>query len=158
MIDGSVMEFVKWFISFVIVSFVVTIIALMFQLNEVNSFHQEVNYQIERFGGLTPDALLELNYYAISNYEGVLDNAYIRNYTDESGNQPYKDQPSSGFIVAEYIPETNQYYVRAAGEEASYGSRIHYIIERRIGNLLGSPVFTPSIKGSATSHIRGQQP
>lgn len=50
MMDSAVMEFAKWFIGIIAVAFVTTMVVFLFQLNQVNNFQQEVNYQIERHG------------------------------------------------------------------------------------------------------------
>ena len=64
--EQSVMEFVKWFIGLLLVFGMVAVGIFCFQVQEVNTFKQQVNYQIERRGGLTPEAVIALEEYSDS--------------------------------------------------------------------------------------------
>ena len=65
MMEGAVMEYIKAFLGMIVGALVIVAVIFLFRLNEINTFQQEVNYQIERNGGLTDDAknaLLEIPY------------------------------------------------------------------------------------------------
>lgn len=66
--EHSIWEFTKWFIGILLIMLIASVGVIFFQLQEVNSFKQQVNYQIERKGGLTEEAIRELNDYAQENY------------------------------------------------------------------------------------------
>lgn len=68
--EQSIMEIVKWFIGLVIIMVMVSVGLFCYQLQDVNSFKQQVNYQIERRGGLTAEALKSLKEYSDKNYQG----------------------------------------------------------------------------------------
>ncbi|EMF0336545.1 hypothetical protein KCT23_002355 [Enterococcus faecium] len=70
MLEQSIMEIVKWFIGLVIIMVMVSVGLFCYQLQDVNSFKQQVNYQIERRGGLTAEALKSLKDYSDKNYQG----------------------------------------------------------------------------------------
>ena len=56
MMEGAVMEYIKAFLGMIVGALVIVAVIFLFRLNEINTFQQEVNYQIERNGGLTDDA------------------------------------------------------------------------------------------------------
>lgn len=159
MLESAVMEYVKWFIGLVAIAFVCVMVVFMFRLNEVNSFQQEVNYQIERHGGLTQEAKQALNTHTKNAYGGCLaesseDNAPCLFPDDEGGT-------SSGFFVQEYKTEGDDlvYYDRPDNEEARYGQKIDYVITRQIGNFTvgGVSLLKPSVVGSSSSRVRGSR-
>lgn len=154
MLEGAVMEYAKWFIGVISVSFVGVVVVFMFNLNEVNSMQQEVNYQIERHGGLTEDALRSLNEHAKENYGGGLaatpdDNAPLL--------FPEEGVPSSGFFIGEVKEDdgTYYYYSRSNDEPALYGTQINYALTRQIGNINGYAFFKPGVFGESASRVRG---
>lgn len=155
MMEGSVLEFVKWFLGMMILSAIITFGVFMFRLNEVNSFQQEVNYQIERHGGLTPTAMKKLNEQAKLSYGGCL---LKSNDDDKTCYDPAdKGGPSSGFAVREFkiTGTTKQYYTRGDTEKARYGDQVNYVITRSIGNIQDVSFLKPATIGSAGSRVRG---
>lgn len=62
--ESSIMEIVKWFIGLLIIGTIVAVVIFGFELGSVNNFKQQVNYQIERQGGLTPTAIANINEYS----------------------------------------------------------------------------------------------
>lgn len=157
MLEGAVMEYIKWFIGLVSIAFICVMVVFMFRLNEVNSFQQEVNYQIERHGGLTDEAKIALNAHTKNAYGGCLaespeDNAACL--------IPGEEGPSSGFFVREFVVAADgsmAYKDRSDAEQARYGTKIDYVITRQIGNLSigGESLLKPSVVGSSSSRVRG---
>jgi hypothetical protein len=158
MLEGAVMEYAKWFIGMLSVMFITVAVVFMFKLNEVNSFQQDVNYQIERHGGLTEEAKVALNDKAKMAYGGCIvtgpeDNApclFEADRNDES-------VKSSGFFIREYKTQddgSTVYYDRG-DNQARYGTEIHYVLTRQIGSISGSSFFKPSVVGTSASRVRG---
>lgn len=69
--ESSIMEFVKWFIGLLLIMMILSIAMFCMDLGNVNSFKQQVNYQIERHGGLTDAALDNINKYSENYYHGI---------------------------------------------------------------------------------------
>lgn len=69
--EATIMELVKWFIGLLLIMMMVSLAMFFFQVGNVNSFKQQVNYQIERQGGLTKTALENLNEYSEKYYNGA---------------------------------------------------------------------------------------
>lgn len=151
------MEYAKWFIGLVSIVFIAVMCVFMFKLNEVNSFQQEVNYQIERNGGLTEEAKISLNNHAKKSYGGCIaesaEDATVCLFEDDRA----AGTPSSGFFVNEFkvIGGQRQYYNRQDGDEARYGTKIEYAITRQIGNGRMLAEMTPAVIGSSASRVRG---
>ncbi|MFP7474482.1 DUF4320 family protein [Niallia taxi] len=70
MLEGAVMEFWKWIIAIFLFMTFVSFALLCIDLGNINSFKQQVNYQIERQGGLTETAVANLNEYSNKYYHG----------------------------------------------------------------------------------------
>lgn len=169
MLEGAVMEYAKWFIGIVSIMFIAVAVIFMFKLNEVNSFQQEVNYQIERHGGLTQEAKVELNQHAKMAYGGCL--AESSEYGADCLFPEPEGVESSGFFVREYKVEeedlngdgdyndenetTRYYYDRENDEKARYGTTIHYVITRQIGHIGDTSFFEPAVTGTSSSRVRG---
>lgn len=68
--EGTIMELVKWFVGLLLVMLILAITVFGIELSSVNNFKQQVNYQIERNGGLTDTALKELDEYSHKYYGG----------------------------------------------------------------------------------------
>lgn len=58
------------YLELMFVLFMVSVGLFVFQLQDINTYKQQVNYQIERKGGLTTEAIEELNDYSSNNYKG----------------------------------------------------------------------------------------
>lgn len=152
------MEYAKWFIGMLSVMFITVAVVFMFRLNEVNSFQQDVNYQIERHGGLTQEAKVALNDKAKTAYGGCLasgpeDNAPCLFEADRND----ATMKSSGFFIREYKSQEDGsavYYDRV-DEQARYGTEIHYVLIRQIGSISGASFFKPSVLGTSASRVRG---
>lgn len=54
--EGAIMEIVKWFIGILILLMLVSFTIYALNLGNINTFKQQVNYEIERHGGLTTEA------------------------------------------------------------------------------------------------------
>lgn len=159
MMDGAIMEFVKWFIGIISVAFVAMVVVFLFKLNEVNGFQQEVNYQIERHGGLTEDAMVELNDVAKRSYGGCIVETTVDGaacYFEADQND--EDVKSSGFFVMEIDERsdgTQVFRVRDEDNKASYGENINYGITRQIGSINGVSFLKPAVLGESASRVRG---
>lgn len=152
MMDNAVMEYVKWFIGLTSMVFVLILVVFLFKLNEVSGFQQEVNYQIERNGGLTSDAMASLNQIAIDNYGGCL-----MKTKDDFGCLVGSSDKSSGFFVSEIVDIGGgkyAFYDRPDGVTARYGTPVKYVIVRSIGKI-ESLIMKPSVVGESASRIRG---
>lgn len=158
MLEGAVMEYVKWFIGVLSIMFIAVAVVFMFRLNELNSFQQEVNYQIERHGGLTTEALHELDDHAKIAYGG-----YLAKSSDDNAGPLFSSdngQPSSGFFVREYVINgdgTTSYHTRGtdATDQENYGTPVRYVITRQIGDIDGVSFFKPAVFGVSASRVRG---
>ncbi|MEB8716605.1 hypothetical protein GH876_26500 [Bacillus thuringiensis] len=71
MLDGSIMTIVKWFVGLMLIMLMVAVTLFCIQLSDVNSYKQQVNYQIERHGGLTKESIQNLKEYSDSQYKGA---------------------------------------------------------------------------------------
>ncbi|KIL25100.1 hypothetical protein B4134_0516 [Bacillus safensis] len=60
MIDGLLMTFLKIYIACVSVILILDVAGFCIRMNQANDFKQQVNYQIERNGGLNSNALKEI--------------------------------------------------------------------------------------------------
>lgn len=68
--EQSIPEYVKMLFNAAYILAAVAIFAFCFRVSDVNSFKQQVNYQIERKGGLTDEAVMELKNYSNKYYGG----------------------------------------------------------------------------------------
>jgi len=68
--EQTVMEIVKWFIGILLVLTLVGVGIFTYQLQDVNSFRQVVNNQIERNGGLTLEAVEQIQEHSNEFYRG----------------------------------------------------------------------------------------
>ncbi|KYD11475.1 hypothetical protein B4102_2203 [Heyndrickxia sporothermodurans] len=70
MLESSTMEIGKHYISLFIIFSMVSLALFFSEINHANDFKQYVNYQIERNGGLTNDAMEKVNSYNQEHYGG----------------------------------------------------------------------------------------
>lgn len=152
------MEYAKWFIGLLSLMFIVVLVVFLFRLNEVNSFQQEVNYQIERNGGLTEDAKMALDEHARQSYGGCIVESPEHN-APCLFKRDANDTVTSGFFVKEFevLADGSRRYidVRANSDQARYGTKIEYAITRQIGTGKLMATMTPSVIGSSASRVRG---
>lgn len=71
--EGTVMELVKWFCGLFLIMMFISLTLFFFQFGNINSFKQQVNYQIERQGGLTESAVANINQYSNEMYNGAFE-------------------------------------------------------------------------------------
>lgn len=69
--ESAIMEIVKWFIGLFLIVLLVAVAIFCIQVANVNSYKQQVNYQIERQGGLTKIAIQSLEEYSDKHYKGA---------------------------------------------------------------------------------------
>lgn len=147
MLEGSIMEYVKWLIIIFSLFFVSVVVMGMFKLNEVNSFQQEVNYQIERNGGLTEQAIANLNDFVEEAYGSCVIGM----------DDPVPEGCKDPFRLREFVindDDSKTWYDRG-DEKAPFGTQIHYVIKRTVGQVQGMPVFEPTVIGTSASRVRG---
>lgn len=154
------MEYTKWFVGLFSLMFILVLVVFLFRLNEVNSFQQEVNYQVERHGGLTEDAKVALDEHARQAYGGCIVESSEHNAPclfpkDEN------DTVTSGFFVNEFVvvddngTPKRQFYNRPNDDQERYGTKIEYAITRQIGTGALMATMNPSVIGSSASRVRG---
>ncbi|MFJ1106840.1 hypothetical protein [Bacillus albus] len=69
--ETSIMEMAKWYIGLLLIVLIVAVTVLGIKVSNINSYKQQVNYQIERHGGLTEVAVQNLKEYSDKNYKGA---------------------------------------------------------------------------------------
>ncbi len=67
--EGFVMEVVKSFVGLIGFMLILSAATFLIQVGDVNTFKQHVNYQIERQGGLTEEAVKEISDYSKDHYD-----------------------------------------------------------------------------------------
>ncbi|MCM3113654.1 hypothetical protein [Lederbergia lenta] len=70
MLEGSTMEMGKLYISLFIIFSMVSLALFFSEINHANDYKQYVNYQIERNGGLTGEAIDKVETYNQKHYGG----------------------------------------------------------------------------------------
>lgn len=73
MIDDSIMGYAKLYISIVVILFLVAVGIFFYQLQQANNFTQYVNYQVQRHGGLTTEAITKIDDYNDEHYNGIFE-------------------------------------------------------------------------------------
>ncbi|RBP59282.1 hypothetical protein DES36_1197 [Alkalibaculum bacchi] len=68
--EATIMEIVKWFIGLLLLAMLLAAAIFFIEVGGVNPFKQQVNYQIERNGGLTENAITNINTYSENYYDG----------------------------------------------------------------------------------------
>lgn len=68
--EGAIMEIVKWFIGMLMLLVILAFTIFAINTSSVNTFKQQVSYEIERNGGLTQDAINNLHEYSEEFYGG----------------------------------------------------------------------------------------
>lgn len=175
MMEGAIMEYVKWFIGIMSLVFVTMLTVLLFRLNEINTFQQEVNYQIERNGGITAAVKEELNAYAENEFEGYisfnlhevkpLDDVYdIRDNGEVVHKGRVNDKEAevfgfSGFTLVEVaeneeLNDGTLYIVDRKDEKAHYGTPVKYVLKRHVGRIIEFSL-DPVVIGESASRVRG---
>lgn len=169
MMEGAIMEYVKWFIGIMSGFFTLLLVIFLFQLNEINTFQQEVNYQIERHGGLTTEAKSDLSRYAETQHNGYVSFSLENNkpspgvhnvvdgkVVDSSG----EVLAFSGFSLVEVEADANSsdlvVYHRGsdADDQERYGEPIMYALKRHVGSI-GDFTLEPVVMGESASRVRG---
>lgn len=170
MMEGAIMEYVKWMIGIFGLLIIIGIVILLFRMGEINGFQQEVNYQIERHGGLTEDAYVALDNYTRDSYNGCLEVFLSEDgaYSDECLLPQSSDTKivngketivvgSSGFSVHEIkdTPTGKAWVTDRGDKQAKYGTQIDYVVKRNVGEIQGMSIVDPIKYGSSSSRVRG---
>ena len=85
--EHSVMEVVKWFLGLMLIWLMITVAIFCYRSQDINTFRQQVNYQIERRGGLTNDALASLDRYSKDKFGGMFSVSTDNNQKVEFGDK-----------------------------------------------------------------------
>lgn len=90
--EQSVMEIIKWITGLLLVMFILGVGLFLYEIQDVNTFKQQVNYQIERRGGLTPEAVAELDSYSRKAYQGrySIESAQLNKHVEFGQKVDYK--------------------------------------------------------------------
>lgn len=152
MLEGSVMEYVKWFVMIISVFFISIVMIMMFRMNELNSFQQEVNYQIERHGGLTNQAISDLDKHARKAYDSCLIELDTRGEIPPNTPEDCKNP----FYIKEYVSDGDvDRWITRGDDKAGFGTQIHYAIKRPISSIGENSIINPVAMGTSVSRIRG---
>lgn len=174
MMEGAVMEYVKWLIGIFGILLIVGLVVILFRMGEINGFQQEVNYQIERHGGLTDDAYIALDKYTRDSYNGCLE-VFLADEDSYSGkclipqdgdteiDEKGKEVilvGSSGFSLLEIKDDASassgKVWVTDRGDkQAKYGQKIDYVVKRNVGEIQGMSLVNPIKYGTSSSRVRG---
>lgn len=71
--EGAIMTLSKWFLDFLLLFVFLALVFFFIEVGGINSFKQQVNYQIERNGGLTETAMSNITNISKTKY----DNKYV---------------------------------------------------------------------------------
>lgn len=156
--EGSIMEFVKWFLYLLLMFMALALFMFFFQVGQTNRFEGFVTSQIERHGGLTPQA--------VENIEIENQNYYDGRYTvsiDEAGTSAdvtYAQQDAAdkyteaGELSSDYIHEYGAHSVM--NETLAYGDVLSYNVRAEYPILFGwSDPIAMTTSGQAIVQIRG---
>ena len=69
--EGAIMEVIKWFIALFLLMMLVSFSIFVIDMSTSNNYKQYVNYEIERNGGLTAEALNNLEAYSDEHFKGM---------------------------------------------------------------------------------------
>jgi hypothetical protein len=68
--EDYIAEITKWLLGGIILLIVLSMTIILMNIQDVNTFKQSINYEIERYGGLTAEAVSEINRQSEENYKG----------------------------------------------------------------------------------------
>ncbi|WP_142425280.1 hypothetical protein [Enterococcus casseliflavus] len=91
-LDHSVSEIFRMLLGFFLACCLLSVVVFSYQLQTLNTFRQQVNYRIERKGGLTTEAVKEINQYSKEYFHGwyTVDSNQIGNKVIFGENVDYK--------------------------------------------------------------------
>lgn len=69
-LDHSISEIFRMLLGIILACYLIGISILAYQIQTINPFKQQVNYRIERRGGLTNEAMKEINEHSKKYYSG----------------------------------------------------------------------------------------
>ncbi|MGE1145697.1 hypothetical protein [Bacillus pumilus] len=70
MMEGSITAIFKMYLFLLCILAILSVAIFFIQVNQINEYKQIVNYQIERNGGLTPEAISKLKDYDQKHFSG----------------------------------------------------------------------------------------
>lgn len=70
MLEQPLSEIFRYLFGMILMCFILSVAIFCYQIQEVNTFRQQVNYRIERRGGLTDEAMAEITEYTNDYYQG----------------------------------------------------------------------------------------
>ena len=139
MLEGSIMEFVKWFVYLFLLFFALAIFMFFFEVSQTNRFEGYVNTQIERHAGLTPEA--------VSNIKMENENYYNGRYT-------VSIDPDGTTSDVTFTNDGDGYSVM--NHELAYGDSVAYDVKARYEILFDwiDPIDMTT-SGQAIIQVRG---
>lgn len=161
--EHSVEEIFKYFTTMVCILFIIFLAMFITKLNQIGEFEQNVNYAIERNGGLNKNARKEILAYSRDKY-GMLSkgNKYVT--TDElsnnSGNKYFNSSTGAATTNSDKAKSYEYIYnVKPVDpstyKTVQYGTKVTYTIKASIPfPIFTSLVWHASQQGTATSLIR----
>lgn len=144
MLEGSVMEVVKWFTYLMMFFSAIAAFIFFYQVGQTNRFEGFVDTQIERYGGLTPEA--------VANIEAENENYYNGRYVVHG--YVYNDE---GELTQ---PEQNEAFQEAdhtvMSEPLAYGDVVEYDVHAKYPILFDwvDPIEITT-SGQAVVQVRG---
>lgn len=154
--EHSLEEIFKYFTTMVCILFIVFLAMFITKLNQIGEFEQNVNYAVERNGGLNKKARKEILAYSRNKY-GMLsrNNKYVTE--DELSANPGKYfKPATGAAKTGYEYIYNIKPVDPSKyKTVQYGTKVTYTIKAKIPfPVFSSAVWHQTQQGTATSLIR----
>lgn len=154
--EHSVEEIFKYFTTMVCILFIIFLAMFITKLNQIGEFEQNVNYAIERNGGLNKEAKKEILAYSRDKY-GMLsrNNKYVT--ADELSTNPGKYfNPATGAAKTGYEYIYNIKPVDPSKyKTVQYGTKVTYTIKAKIPfPVFSSAIWHQTQQGTATSLIR----
>lgn len=70
MLEQPVSEIFRYLLGLILTCFILSVAIFCYQIQDVNTFRQQVNYRIERRGGLTQEAMEEIDTYSKEYFQG----------------------------------------------------------------------------------------
>lgn len=160
--EHSIMEIMKWWLTFFFILFLVSIATFLMQVQDSNSIKQSVNYTIERNGGLTADAVKTLDDISKSGYggrftvNGLLETDYVwdttKNYPVKKGDASKVNQTNN---VKTLVRVNNDYY-RSVEQtpKVAFGEQVHYQVQLNVSILFFDIPMKTTFNGTSVSQIR----
>lgn len=160
--EHSIMEIMKWYLTFFFMLFLIAIVSFLMQVQDSNSIKQTVNYTIERSGGLTSEAVASLNEVSKNGYgdrfkvNGLLETDYVwdtaKNYPVKKGDVTKANQTDN---VKTLVRVGDGYYSKVTTTpKVGFGDTVHYQVVLDMSILFFDIPVQTTFNGTSVSQIR----